>query len=120
MQVKNLSIAPPLGLSERLKYIGLTSCTQGKYQHLSPQVKSCGDFNDNDTDCVVRFYLVLTNQTDPLTMTTTIDYDVYIDAVVYCDDKVNWAIQQPLYTSETHPQQLCHTSQFDIMLVILL
>lgn len=48
----------------------------------------CGENNDNETNCVVKFYISLENKTTDPTRPEQIDYQVLIDSVVWCDDKV--------------------------------
>ena len=58
---------------------------------LQLQLLNCGENNDNESDCVVKFYIALKNKTDATSvvyMSDEIDYEVLIDAVVWCDDKV--------------------------------
>ena len=45
----------------------------------------CGEHNDNETACLVEFYIVQSNSDDG---SQTADYQILIDSEVLCDDKV--------------------------------
>ena len=49
---------------------------------------NCGENNDNETECVVKFYIALQNNSSP-DQPGQIGYEVLIDSVVWCDDKVS-------------------------------
>ena len=47
---------------------------------------NCAENNDNETNCVVKFYIGITN--DPESP-EKVAYEVLIDSVVWCADKVS-------------------------------
>ena len=49
---------------------------------------NCGENNDNETNCVVRFYIAVKNNTVAAFESERIKHEVLIDATVWCDDKV--------------------------------